>query len=31
MTARLHSSKRYAEREWKEKNVGFLQDHAVLG
>ena len=30
MIARLHFSKRTVERGWEEKNVGVLQDHAVI-
>ena len=29
MIARLHSLKRIVERGWEEKDLGFLQDHAV--
>ena len=30
IVARLHSSKRNVERRWGEKDLGFLQDHAVI-
>ena len=30
MEARLHSSKHTAKRGWEEKDLEFLQDHAVI-
>ena len=30
MIARLDSSKRNVEREWEEKDLGFLEDHVVI-
>ena len=30
MEARLHSLERNVEKEWEEKDSGFLQDHAVI-
>ena len=30
MVARLHSLNRNVERGWEDKDLGFLQDHAVI-